>query len=123
MKTQSNISLVTEWILKIAIVFFLFKIFYYNQESSFFESKFISGLLGVLKFILFIGISMGVVLVKKNNFKIVGFLIIFIGSLYFLLTIISESLISFKYVEYILLMAISIYYLLRKAKPKKKKIK
>ncbi len=123
MKTQSNISLVTEWILKITIVLFLFKIFYYNQESSFFESKFISGLLGVLKFILFIAISMGVVLVKKNNFKIVGFLIIFIGSLYFLLTIISESLISFKYVEYILLMAISIYYLLRKAKPKKKKIK
>ncbi|MCF8297314.1 MAG: hypothetical protein K9J13_07235 [Saprospiraceae bacterium] len=120
MKTQSTSSMITEWILKFAIILFVFKIFYHTPGESFFDSKFISGLVGVLKLVTFFTISMGVLVFKKDTFKVIGFIIIFLGSFYFTLQILSDGFISFKYMEYILLMAIAIYNLVRISKSKKR---
>ena len=120
MKTQSTVSLITEWILKLAIILFVFKIFYHTPGESIFESKFINGLIGVLKIVLFFTVSMGVIVFRKDTFKVIGFIIIFLGSFYFILQILSEGLISFKYMEYLLLMALALYNLVRISKSKKR---
>lgn len=119
MKTQSTSSMITEWILKVAIILFVFKILYHVPGESIFESKFISGLLGVLKFVVFFTLSMGILVFRKDTFKVIGFIIIFLGSFYFTLQIISESLLNFRYMEYILLMAVALYNLVRISKSKK----
>ncbi|MFC2111293.1 hypothetical protein ACFLQ5_02455, partial [Bacteroidota bacterium] len=108
MKTQSTSSMITEWILKVAIILFVFKIFYHTPGESIFESKFINGLLGVLKLVLFFTISMGILVFRKDTFKVIGFIIIFLGSFYFTLQILSDSLINFRYIEYILLMSVAL---------------
>ena len=121
MKTQSTSSMITEWVLKVAIILFVFKIFYHNPEESFFEGKFLSGLLEVLKFVLFFTVSMGILVFKKDTFKLIGFIIIFLGSFYYLLQILSDGFITFKYMEYLLLMAVALYNLIRVSKNKNRR--
>ena len=121
MKTQSTPSMITEWVLKIVIILFVFKIFYHAPGESFLDGKFLKGLLGVLKFVVFFTLSMAIVVFRKDTFKVIGFLIIFLGSFYYTLQILSDGFLTFKYVEYVLIMAVAIYNLVRISKSKSKR--
>ena len=128
MDIRNKNSVLTEWILKFGVIFFV--------ASLFFESYIIDtlGAVGGLSlgflikaiFIIIFGIFLSIL--EKNIFKIAAFATIIIGSLFKILIYISQSDFNLlkitELADYVLLICVSVYYLqrhFRKAKKKKQK--
>ena len=117
MDIRDKKSVLTEWILKFAIIFFI--------SSLFFES-YIRDVLGgidairmgmVVKIIIISVFGILLSVLEKNIFKIIGFGTIIIVSIFKILIYISQEDFNLTKItelaDFILLIAISIYYLQR----------
>lgn len=127
MDIRDKNSVLTEWILKFAIIFFC--------ASLFFEEFIVKTLGGIdafqlgfiIKIIIIVVFGILLSILEKNVFKIAGFASIIIGSTFKILVYISQKDFSIlkltDLADYILIIAISVYYLqrhLRKAKKHKR---
>ena len=125
MDIRDKNSVLTEWILKFAVIFFV--------ASLFFESYIITtlGAVGGMSLGFFVKIIVIVIygiflsVLEKNMFKIVAFTTIIVGSLFKILIYISQhdfNLLKItELADFILLICISVYYLQRHFKKSKKK--
>jgi magnesium-transporting ATPase (P-type) len=127
MDLRDSQSVLTEWILKFGIIFFI--------ASLFFDS-FITETLGnidaikigfIVKIIIISIYGILLSVLEKNVFKIVGFASVIIGSVFKILLYISQDHFSIIHItdiaDYILIITISIYYLQRHFRKSKKKKK
>jgi hypothetical protein len=130
MDIRDKNSVLTEWILKFAVIFFV--------ASLFFETFIVKTMGGIaefnigffIKIILIIVYGIMLSVLEKNMFKIVAFTTIIVGSVFKILVYISQK--DFVFIrftdlaDYVLIISISVYYLqrhFRKTKKKKNKKK
>ena len=125
MDLRDKNSVLTEWILKFGVIFFV--------ASLFFES-YITNTLGavggmslgfLVKIIVVIIYGIFLSVLEKNIFKIAAFATIIVGSLFKILIYISQTDFNIlkisELADFILLICISVYYLQRHFRRSKKK--
>ena len=118
-------SIIAEWILKIALVFFVFSIFF-DTNAREFTAEYGSSSTFIVYLKIAITIVFGIIIsaLSRAHFKIVGFMAIIIGSMYKIL--IHLTMDKFMLIDWvdeadnILLIAVSIFYLYRHHRHEKK---
>jgi len=125
MDIRDKNSVLTEWILKFAVIFFVASLFFesYIVTTLGAVGGFSLGFMIKVIFVLIYGIFLSVL--EKNVFKIAAFATIIIGSLFKILIYISQYDFNFlkitELADFILLICISIYYLQRHFRKSKKR--
>jgi len=126
-------SILAEWLMKIALIFFVASLFFGSVPMEFVsEYGSTSSFIVYLKIAVIIAYAIVIAVLERAMFKIVGFSTIIIGAVYKIILYVSRD--KFMAVEFInladeiLLIAVSIYYLYRhhrqeKKAKKKKKVK
>ena len=127
MDIRDKNSLLTEWVLKFAVIFFVASVFFqsYIVESFADSPGFHAGFLLKLIIVLVYGIFLSIL--EKNIFKVVAFVTIITGAVFKLLIYISLDDFSIVKItdiaDYLLLIGVSVYYLFRHFRSSKKKKK
>lgn len=128
MDIRNKNSVLTEWILKFAVIFFVASLFFesYISQTLGAVGGLSLGFLVKIIVVLIYGIFLSVL--EKNIFKIAAFTTIIIGSLFKILIYISQTDFNLlkitELADFILLICVSVYYLqrhFRKSKKKKQK--
>ncbi len=127
MINRDKYAVITEWGLKIFLIFFF---------SSFFFQSFIRESLGTVegmkigffvKIIIISAFGIFITIIERNIFKLVAFAFIILGSFFKVFMVISQKGFNvsqiFEIADYALLISISIYYLYRHFPIKKDKSK
>ncbi len=125
MDIRDKNSVLTEWILKFAVILFVASIFFQSFITKTVGgiSEFSIGFFVKVILIILYGIFLSVL--EKNVFKIAAFTTIIVGSVFKILVYISQPDFFFlnfiELADYVLLICVSIYYLQRHFRKSKKK--
>ena len=125
MDIRDKNSVLTEWVLKFAVIFFVASLFFesYITKTLGTIGGFSLGFMVKIIVIMIYGILLSVL--EKNIFKIAAFTTIIIGSIFKILIYISQydfNLLKFtELADFVLLICVSIYYLQRHFRRSKKK--
>jgi hypothetical protein len=121
MNSKELLSIIINWLLRIAIIFFIFPFFYDNYININLEQSFWNWIVKILLIIFFIGLSLTIIFLKKSRFYNLGFFIVFIGSFYKILDIAFQKGLSFEQINYFLLVIVSIYFMSKTDRSHRKK--
>ena len=121
MDSKKLLSIIIDWFLRIAVIFFIFQFFYDNYININFEQAFLNWLVKILLIIFFIGLSLTIIFLKKSRFYNLGFFFVFIGSFYKILDIAFQTGLSFEQINYFLLIIVSIYFMSKTEHSRKKR--
>ena len=121
MDSKELISIIINWLLRIAIIFFIFPFFYDNYININLEQSFWNWIVKILLIIFFIGLSLTIIFLKKSRFYNLGFFFVFIGSFYKILDIAFQTGLSFEQINYFLLIIVSIYFMSKTDRSHRKK--
>lgn len=111
--SNNTVSLLSDILLKIAVIFYTLPFFYQAAFNSGFESDFWDTFFRILLIVIFLGITIINLLLSRGNFYIFGFFLVAMGSIYSILNLIFTQ---FKFTElpvHILLLVVSLYFLTR----------
>ena len=124
MDIRDKNSVLTEWILKFAVIFFVASLFFESYITTTLGAVGGMNLGFFVKIIVVIIYGIFLSVLEKNIFKIAAFTTIIVGSLFKILIYISQhdfNLLKItEMADFILLICISIYYLQRHFKKSKK---
>jgi hypothetical protein len=121
MDSKELISIIINWLLRIAIIFFIFPFFYDNYININLEQSFWNWIVKILLIIFFIGLSLTIIFLKKSRFYNLGFFFVFIGSFYKILDIAFQTGFSSEQINYFLLIIVSIYFMSKTDRSHRKK--
>lgn len=121
MDSKKLLSIIINWLLRIAVIFFIFPFFYDNFININFEQAFWNWIVKILLIIFFIGLSLTIVFLKKSRFYNLGFFFVFIGSFYKILDIAFQTGFSSEQINYFLLIIVSIYFMSKTDRSHRKK--
>jgi len=118
-------SILAEWVLKLALLFFVSSIFFNDSAVEFAkETGGVWGAMVYVKIALIIAYGIVIAAISPAAFKIVGFTTIIVGALYKILVAMSvETFVvvdSINLADEILLIAVSFFYLYRHHRHEKK---
>ncbi len=113
MEKRKPLSLITEWLLKITVIIYLFFMFFPPGVVDIYTGEFWGIFVNVLYFILFITISLLVVIPTKHPFRIICFFVIGVTAFLKTLHIIYESGFDSTISVYLLLFIIPVFYMAR----------
>lgn len=118
-------SILAEWMLKLALMFFVASVFFDDSAIEFTKENGGShSVLVYLKLALIIAYGVVISAISQASFKIVGFTTIIVGSLYKILVLISADIFcladTINLADEVLLIAVSFFYLYRHHRHEKK---
>lgn len=123
MSAQKKILIkITEWMLKIAILIYVFSFFFEIMRGINFEIDFWNGFTKIVLLVIFLIIAIVLLSLERENYETFGFFLVFIGALYkifyslFVQGIITELGVN------ILLIAVSFYFITKPIRNKRKQI-
>ena len=119
-------SLIAEWVLKVALLFFVVSLFVSTEAIQAAQEDGSSnlGFITWLKISVILLYTVGIAAITQSTFKIIGFSTIIVGAIYKILLAMSVD--TFAYVDFIsladeiLLIAVSYFYLYRHHRHEKK---
>jgi hypothetical protein len=118
-------SILAEWVLKIALIFFMASLFFSSTARQFAEEYGISSSIMVyIKLGVIIVYGLIISVLERGMFKLIAFSTIIVGAVYKIILVISMD--KFMLVDFIdlsdeiLLVAVSVYYLYRHHRHEKK---
>ncbi|RUA28982.1 MAG: hypothetical protein DSY76_03815 [Bacteroidetes bacterium] len=124
-KRHTN-SIIAEWVLKVTLVFFIASLFFSDTALEFAvrNGGSTTGFMVYLKIALIIAYGVVIAAISQATFKVVGFSSIIVGSLYLIIMKISDEVFMavniIDLASEILLIGVSIFYLYRHHRHKKK---
>jgi len=121
MDSKELLSIIINWFLRIAVIFFIFPFFYDNFIDINLEQAFWNWIVKILLIIFFIGLSLTIIFLKKSRFYNLGFFFVFIGSFYKILDIAFQTGLSFEQINYFVLIIVSIYFMSKTEHSRKKR--
>lgn len=111
---------ISEWMLRIAIIAFLFAFMFAMDFGPDAETQFLQGFLGILKIIVFAAISILLIVFRKSYFKYTAFFVVLFASLFRFLVLIGMEEFQWESFTYILTFCLAFYGLVRSV-PKERK--
>jgi hypothetical protein len=115
MEKRSKSSIVYELLLKIGVVFFLFSVFYNVFElTTRIQNNFWETTLKVLVIVIFFTLSLIAVALRRKNFRSYAFFVVFITSVFKIITFIANEGFDIEIIPvYVLLIIMSLYILFK----------
>ncbi len=100
-----------DWLLKLGVLLFVGSVFYELGLDIDFENDFWFLTVRIILIILFVGITGLVFVLSRSNFNFIGFLLVFIGSIYKILEILTNFQNLADIPVFLLLIIISFYFI------------
>ncbi|MFC1734237.1 hypothetical protein ACFL6I_28375 [candidate division KSB1 bacterium] len=119
MSRRGESSNIFDWLIKLAIILFLLPIFRNVFMTVDVGSNFFDIVLKILIAVVFIGCSIILIVLSKLTYRAFGFFGVLVASFYMLLKNYLEEGIVDILTVYILLIAISLYFLSKNTRPRK----
>jgi hypothetical protein len=121
MSINRKILLVSAMLLRIGVILFVFSQLFVIGMSIQSGSDFWDDFLMVLLLILFVGLSVIILALEKPVFEVFGFFLVLTGSLYSIFNILLTEGIRSELSMYFLLIAVSIYFILKSRRGNRKR--
>lgn len=120
---RSFIRILSEWLLRIAAIGFLFAFFFAMDFEEEAPSKFLDGFMGILKMVLFAGLSVVLVAFRKQYFKYTIFFLLMLVSLFRFLVLAGKDELQWEIFSYSLLFFLALYNFIRIVPKERKRYK
>jgi len=110
----------TDWLLRIAVIGFIFSFFFTFIQQTKFEIPFWTGFFEIALSALFLGITVIILSLDHSNFESFGFFLVFIGSAYKIFYIFFSHGLHSDLAIYFMLLAVSFYFMSKPLRTKRK---
>jgi hypothetical protein len=121
MNTNKTVLLVSAMFLRIGVILFVFSQLFDIATGIESGSDFWDYFLEIIIFLIFIGLSIIILAIEKPVFEVFGFMLVLIGSLYSIINIIVTRGIRSDLSIHFLLIAVSIYFILKSKRGNRKR--
>jgi len=121
MSTNRIITNISSILLRIGVILFIFSQLYEIGMSMQSGVDFGNYFLGIVLLFVFVGLSVMLIVLSKPKFEVFGFFLVFIGSLFSLLSTLFTYGIRPELSVDFLLMTVSIYFILKSRRSSRKK--
>ncbi|MCD4747724.1 MAG: hypothetical protein K8R58_15620 [Bacteroidales bacterium] len=107
-------------LLRIAILIFIIPFFYEIGKNPGFQFDFWNDFIRIILLITFIGFGIIILVISNSKFNLFGFTIVFLASIYKIITSIFEFGFNLDLPIYFLLMVVSFYFMTKTQRKKKR---
>lgn len=120
MSTRKSLITFTDWLLRIAVLIFIFSFYFTFIQQVKFEIPFWTGFFEIALSALFLGIIIIILSLDHSNFELFGFFLVFIGSAYKILYILFTHGLHNDLAMYFMLLSVAFYFMSKPLRTKRK---
>lgn len=120
MSARKTLITFTDWLLRIAVLIFVFSFFFTFIGQADFNIPFWNGFFEVALGLLFLGLVVIILSLDHSNFELFGFFLVFIGSAYKILYILFTHGLHNDLATYFMLLSIAFYFMSKPLRTKRK---